>query len=140
MKQAFLQINIAEEHRDYLRFIWLQEFNLDENIILRFVNNSLWWNGPNFLINEQLEMPNQDDFATIVDTEKQNDVVTVTVVENKMTGSIGEVIDCSKFGSFEKLLRVIYSVRRFVLNLKTKQIGSPRLQENFFGGGDKCCG
>ena len=140
MKQAFLQINIAEEHRDYLRFIWLQEFNLDENIILRFVNNSLWWNGPNFLINEQLEMPNQDDFATIVDTEKQNDVVTVTVVENKMTGSIGEVIDCSKFGSFEKLLRVTYSVRRFVLTLKAKQIGSPRLQGNFFGGGDRCCG
>ena len=33
MKQAFLQINITEEHRDYLRFIWLQEFNLDENIL-----------------------------------------------------------------------------------------------------------
>ena len=140
MKQAFLQINIAEEHRDYLRFIWLQEFNRDENIILRFVNNSLWRNGPNFLINEQLEMPNQDDFATIEDTEKQDDVVTVTVVENKMTGSIGEVIDYSKFGLFEKLLRVTYSVRRFVLTLKAKQIGSPRLQGNFFGGGDRCCG
>ena len=36
MKPAFLQINIAEEHRDYLRFIWLQEFNFDENIILPF--------------------------------------------------------------------------------------------------------
>ena len=36
MKQAFLQINTAEEHRDCLRFIWHQEFNLDENIVLRF--------------------------------------------------------------------------------------------------------
>ena len=36
MKQAFLQTNIAEEHRDFLRFIWLQEFNSDENVILRF--------------------------------------------------------------------------------------------------------
>ena len=36
MKQAFLQMNIAEEYRDYLRFIWLQEFNFDENIILHF--------------------------------------------------------------------------------------------------------
>ena len=26
-----------------LRFIWLEEFNLDENIILHFVNNSLEW-------------------------------------------------------------------------------------------------
>ena len=32
MKQAFLQINIAEEHRDYLRFIWHQEFNLVREI------------------------------------------------------------------------------------------------------------
>ena len=36
MKQVFLQINKAEEHRDYLCFIWLQEFNLDENVILHF--------------------------------------------------------------------------------------------------------
>ena len=38
-KTSFLQINIVEEHRDYRikhRFIWLQEFNLDENIILCF--------------------------------------------------------------------------------------------------------
>ena len=36
MKQAFLQINIAEEYRDYLRFIWFRESDLDENFILRF--------------------------------------------------------------------------------------------------------
>ena len=30
----FLQTNTVEEHRDYLRFVWFQEFNLDENIIL----------------------------------------------------------------------------------------------------------
>ena len=27
---------MAEEHRDYLCFFWLQEFNFDKNIILRF--------------------------------------------------------------------------------------------------------
>ena len=36
IQQVFLKINIAQENRDYLRFIWLQEFNLDENIILYF--------------------------------------------------------------------------------------------------------
>ena len=36
MKQAFLQINIAGEYRDYLRLIWFRESDLDENFILRF--------------------------------------------------------------------------------------------------------
>ena len=37
---------------------------------IKLSNNSLWWNGSNFLITEQLENPNQDNFATIKDTEK----------------------------------------------------------------------
>ena len=47
-----------------------------------------------------------------------------------MGGGIGEVIDCSKFGSLEKLLQVICFAPRFVLNLKAKQMGSPGLQES----------
>ena len=73
--------------------------------LIKLVNNSLWWNGSNFLINEPLEIPNQDNFATIDNTEKQNDVVMVTVVEEKMSAGKGEVKDCSKFGSLEKSLR-----------------------------------
>ena len=56
--------------------------------------------------------------------------MTVTVVEEKMSGYIGEVIDCSKFGSLEKLLRVTCFVPQFVLNLKPKQMGSQRLQRS----------
>ena len=37
---------------------------------IKLSNNSLWWNGSNFLITEQLENPNQDNFAAIKDTEK----------------------------------------------------------------------
>ena len=48
---------------------------------IKLVNNSLWWNGPNFLITKQLEIPNQDNFTTTENTEKQNDVAAVTVVE-----------------------------------------------------------
>ena len=40
------------------------------------------------------------------------------------------MIDCSKFGSLEKLLRVTCFVRRFVINLKAKQMGSMGLQES----------
>ena len=95
---------------------------------IKLVNNSLWWNGPNFFITEQLEIPNQDNFMTIGDTEKQNDVVTVTIVEEKIGGGIGEVIGCSKFGLLENLLRVTCFVRQFVLNLKAKQIWNQGLQ------------
>ena len=45
-----------------------------------------------------------------------------------MGEGIGEVIDCSKFGSLEKLLRVTSLVRRFVLNLKAKKKESQGLQ------------
>ena len=86
---------------------------------IKLVNKSLWWNGPNFLITEQLEIANQDNFTTTEDTEKQNDVVAATVVEEKMDEGIVDVIDCSKFGSLEKLLRVACLVRRFVLKVQS---------------------
>ena len=54
----------------------------------------------------------------------------VTVAEEKMRRCIGDVIDCSRFGSLEKLLRVTCSVRWFILNLKAKQMGSMGLQES----------
>ena len=97
---------------------------------IKLVNNLLWWDGLNFLITEQLEIPNQYNFTTIEDSEKQNDVVKVTVAEEKICGGIGEVIDCSKFGSLEKLLQVTCFVRRFTLNLKAKQVGSQGLQRS----------
>ena len=39
MQQTILQINVAEEYRDYLHFILLQEFNFDKNVILRLLKN-----------------------------------------------------------------------------------------------------
>ena len=54
----------------------------------------------------------------------------MNVVEEKMGRCIGEVIDCSKFGSLEKLLQVTCFVQRFALNLKAKQVGSQGLQRS----------
>ena len=51
----------------------------------------------------------------------------VTVLEEKTGRGIDEVIDCSKFGLLEKLLQVTCFFRRFVLNLKAKQMRSQRL-------------
>ena len=57
------------------------------------------------------------------DTEKQNDVVTVSVAEEKTSGGIGEVIKLFKVCVVRKLLRATCFVRRFVENLKPKQMG-----------------
>ena len=56
MKQAFLQINIAEEHREYLRFIWHHQFNLDENIILRFKRIVFGLTCSPFLLNANVKL------------------------------------------------------------------------------------
>ena len=56
MKQAFLQINIAEEHRDFLHFIWHQEFNLDENIILCFKRTVFGLTCSPFLLNATVKL------------------------------------------------------------------------------------
>ena len=56
MKQAFLQTNIAEEHRDYLRFIWLQEFNLDKIVILRFKRIVFGLTCTPFLLNATIKL------------------------------------------------------------------------------------
>ena len=85
------------------------------------------WNGPNFLITEQLEIPNQDNFTTIDDAEKQNDAVAVTVVEEKMGEGIVEVT--VQVWSLEKLLRVTCFIRRFVLKLKASKRGFRNYKE-----------
>ena len=54
----------------------------------------------------------------------------MTLAEEKMSEGIRGVIDCSKFESFENLLLVDNFVRRFVLNLKAKQLGSLGLQRS----------
>ena len=56
VKQAFLQINIAEEHRDFLRFIWLQEFNLDKIVILRFKRIVFGLTCTPFLLNATIKL------------------------------------------------------------------------------------
>ena len=53
IKQAFLNIAIAEEHRDLLRFLWYENFDADdpEVIILRFTRVVFGLKGSPFLLN-----------------------------------------------------------------------------------------
>ena len=54
----------------------------------------------------------------------------MTLAEEKMSGRIREVIDCSKFRSLEYLLLVNNFVRRFALKLKAKELGGLGLQRS----------
>ena len=53
IKQAFLNIAIAEEHRDLLRFLWYENFDADdpEVIILRFTRVVFGLTSRPFLLN-----------------------------------------------------------------------------------------
>ena len=54
--QAFLQIEIAPEHTDYLRFLWYLDIN-DENsklIILKFLHLTFGLTGSPFILNATL--------------------------------------------------------------------------------------
>ena len=53
IKQAFLNIAIAEEHRDLLRFLWYENFDADdpEVIILRFTRVVFGLTSSPFLLN-----------------------------------------------------------------------------------------
>ena len=60
----------------------------------------------------------------------------MTLAEEKMSGRIREVIDCSKFRSLEYLLLVNNFVRRFVLKLKAKELGGAGITKKFGSGED----
>ena len=53
IKQAFLNISIAEEHRDLLRFLWYENFDADdpEVIMLRFTRVVFGLTSSSFLLN-----------------------------------------------------------------------------------------
>ena len=95
---------------------------------LKLVNNLLWWRGPQFINSDNVQIPNQDVF-NIIEKSKSDFYETVKMnnVVEKVVG-VREVVDCEKYSSLEKLLRVTCFVRRFVFNLKTKVRGENLLK------------
>ena len=88
----------------------------------------MWWREPQALNSNNVQIPNQDVF-NIVQKSKSDIYETVKMdnVVEKVVG-VGEVIDCEKYSSLEKLMRVTCFVRRFILNLKTKVRGENLLE------------
>ena len=83
------------------------------------LSNELWWSGPKFLQLPEEKWPEVTipPTSSIVESElvKSPSVSTHTLVANQGSSerNLGTIIDCSRIGSFLKLLRVTTYVLRF---------------------------
>ena len=82
-----------------------------------FVSCELWWNGPEFLQFEDIDIPCQR-FLRPGELSEEQKAETVLFAGNEKAFNIGKKMDNSQFRSFQKLLRITCYVRRFVENLK----------------------
>ena len=91
-----------------------------ENIDLDF-----WLKGPQFLLSDCKDWPSQTFLLSEKEAKLEERVITTSifsvVVEAK---KIREVLDCSKFSSLDKFLRIRSYLVRFIFTLQTKQKNS----------------
>ena len=97
------------------------------------VNNSLWWNGPEFLLKPESEWPtftfNQVDETAMHEIVKCQPQTVHSLVNHAQLNScdLNKVIDLNKFSSLTKLLRVTAYILRFIEVLKHRRLN--RIQE-----------
>ena len=75
-----------------------------------FVERDMWWKGPDFLHYEDIQTPCQSFLRPEIVPEVKC-VQVALVVEKQNIFGVGEVLDCSRFGSLTKLLRVTSFVK-----------------------------
>ena len=94
--------------------------------------NNLWWNGLEFLQSPEDQWPRVDVFPpseiTEVEVVKRSGVITHVLVSSSgscvdQQVSLEEIIDCTKYSNFNKLLRVTGFVLKFKLLLQKCQQG-----------------
>ena len=75
-----------------------------------------------FIFSEGAEHWPSRDFISLSSEEMKREAVSESTVMgvNSKPGGIGEAIDCTKFSSLDKLLRVIGYVSRFINNIKSR--------------------
>ena len=75
-----------------------------------------------FIFSEGAEHWPSRDFISLSSEEMTREAVSESTVMgvNSKPGGIGETIDCTKFSSLDKLLRVIGYVSRFINNIKSR--------------------
>ena len=94
-------------------------------VSLENINLNFWWKGRQFFLGDCKDWPSLTFFLSEKEAKLEERVVKRSifgvVVESE---DIGEVLDCSKFSSLDKLLRIRSDLVRFIFNLRTKQKNS----------------
>ena len=85
----------------------------------------LWWKGPSFLCEREEVLPRSEltsDYGDALDLNQQVGEVLIapTFSSVSVEGNICCVIDCERYSSLERLLKVTCFVERFVRNLKAR--------------------
>lgn len=78
----------------------------------KLADSSLWWNGPDFLQQLEQQWPRADMFPPHKVTEVEV-VKRLTKSFNKPEVCLHNIIDCTRFSTFNKLLRVTSYVLKF---------------------------
>ena len=81
--------------------------------------SSLWWHGPQWLPHHE-KWPQDLKFSTIEDCSDQDQITVVTNISLQPK----ETLEWERYGSYDKCLRVLAWVLRFVYNLYAKITGS----------------
>ena len=92
-----------------------------------FSSSLLWWQGLEFLCSREIELPSQQFLEPDVLPEVKCTAMVGLVGSD--TIGVGEIVDCKRFSSLGKLLRVTGYITGFVFNLKTKLNGQDQLRK-----------
>eukprot|EP00795_Rhopilema_esculentum_P010154 gene10154-18821_t len=95
-----------------------------------FKQNTIWWNGPKWLLGTEREWPNSSISDTLpqecLDEMKhpQRTEKTAVLKTTVKAPSIRNFIDYDRFSDYQKLLRVTAYVLRFIRNCRNKVRGN----------------
>ena len=94
-------------------------------VSLEKIDLDFWLKGPRFLLGDSKDWTSHTFLLSEKEIKLEERVVKISifsvVVESK---GIREVLECSKFSSLDKLLRITSYLVRFIFNLRTEQKNS----------------
>ena len=102
--------------------------------IREFNNNKLWWQGPNFMKNNDIQGDvgpiDVNEISTIEELKKVTPVL-ISVNDNTKKANLNEVMNIEKFSQLNRLVRTTAWVYRFCRNMKSIINKTPMLLESF---------